>query len=106
MDIKQIAKGSPSLWRTFTAAYLHSKTAGGSEGAMKFLHEEGVPFEICLTSNLWCKSVPSLNDHHVRLLHEIRHPFVLCTDDKGAFGEYTAACRLGSHSMVKRACIT
>ena len=44
-----------------------------------------VPVEICLSSNLWCRSVPSLEEHHVKLLHADGHPFCICTDDKSAF---------------------
>ena len=56
------------------ATHLHPKTAGGSEKAMKLL--DGAPVEICLTSNMWCRSVPSLEEHHVRHLHEDRPGFI------------------------------
>lgn len=57
--------GSPSLWQ----ALLTSK----------------IPVEVCLTSNLFCRSVPSPEQHHVVQLQSAHHPFVICTDDQGIF---------------------
>ncbi|KAF9229777.1 Metallo-dependent hydrolase [Gyrodon lividus] len=37
--------------------------------------------EICLTSNLLCKTVPSLEAHHIRYYLANNHPVVICTDD-------------------------
>ena len=39
--------------------------------------------KVCLTSNLKCETVSSLQDHHI--VEIIKHglPYVLCTDDKG-----------------------
>ncbi|KIJ60491.1 hypothetical protein HYDPIDRAFT_116981 [Hydnomerulius pinastri MD-312] len=37
--------------------------------------------EICLSSNLLCKTVPSLEDHHIRYYLANKHPVVICTDD-------------------------
>ena len=54
------------------------------------------PFELCLTSNLKTKTVPSLAEHHIVTLHAQRQPFCICTDDSGVFAttlslEYMAA---------------
>ncbi|EJU04696.1 Metallo-dependent hydrolase [Dacryopinax primogenitus] len=49
--------------------------------AQAIVRREKIPVEICLTSNVLCKTVPSLQDHHISdlLLHQ--HPVVICTDD-------------------------
>ncbi|KAJ7164742.1 adenosine deaminase-like protein [Mycena crocata] len=39
------------------------------------------PIEICLTSNLLCKTVGSLDQHHIRYYLAQNHPFLICTDD-------------------------
>jgi len=41
----------------------------------------GAPIELCLSSNLLCKTVPSLDDHHIKYWIEKRHPVAICTDD-------------------------
>ncbi|KZT57900.1 adenosine deaminase-like protein [Calocera cornea HHB12733] len=40
-----------------------------------------IPVEICLTSNLLCKTVSTLQDHHVTNFLSHKHPVVICTDD-------------------------
>ncbi|KAI0271670.1 hypothetical protein BC834DRAFT_967114 [Gloeopeniophorella convolvens] len=37
--------------------------------------------EICLTSNLLCKTVQRLEDHHIRYYLARNHPIAICTDD-------------------------
>ncbi|KAF5355894.1 hypothetical protein D9756_004351 [Leucocoprinus leucothites] len=37
--------------------------------------------EICLTSNLLCKTVASLKSHHIRYWLQRQHPIAICTDD-------------------------
>ncbi|KAH9060745.1 adenosine deaminase-like protein [Lactarius vividus] len=37
--------------------------------------------EICLTSNILCKTVERLEDHHIRYYLERNHPIAVCTDD-------------------------
>jgi len=37
--------------------------------------------EICLTSNLLTKTVPRLEEHHIRHYLANNHPIVICTDD-------------------------
>jgi len=49
--------------------------------------------EICLTSNLLCKTVQQLQDHHIRYYLARNHPIAICTDDILVFrnsilGEY------------------
>lgn len=42
------------------------------------IYKEAIPVEICMTSNVLCKTVPSYADHHVKTLLLEKHPFVLC----------------------------
>jgi len=49
--------------------------------------------EICLTSNLLCKTVEQLQDHHIRYYLARNHPIAICTDDilpfrNSVLGEY------------------
>ncbi|KAJ7206323.1 Metallo-dependent hydrolase [Mycena pura] len=37
--------------------------------------------EICLSSNILCKTVPRLEDHHIRYYLQHDHPVAICTDD-------------------------
>ncbi|KAG2072978.1 Metallo-dependent hydrolase [Suillus decipiens] len=52
--------------------------------------------EICLSSNLLCKSVASLDAHHVRYYLKNDHPIVICTDDTLPF---RTSC-LGEYSLL------
>ncbi|KAF9491596.1 adenosine deaminase-like protein [Pleurotus eryngii] len=52
-----------------------------------------VCIEICLSSNLLCKTVPSLEDHHIGYYLDRNHPVAICTDDilpfrNSLLGEY------------------
>ncbi|ORY90998.1 hypothetical protein BCR43DRAFT_92895 [Syncephalastrum racemosum] len=44
------------------------------------IYKEAIPVEICMTSNVLCKTVPSYADHHVKALLLEKHPFVLCAN--------------------------
>ncbi|KIK46070.1 hypothetical protein CY34DRAFT_76718, partial [Suillus luteus UH-Slu-Lm8-n1] len=52
--------------------------------------------EICLSSNLLCKTVASLDAHHIRYYLKNDHPIVICTDDALPFG---TSC-LGEYSLL------
>ncbi|ORY03702.1 Metallo-dependent hydrolase [Basidiobolus meristosporus CBS 931.73] len=57
-----------------------------------------IPLEICMSSNVLCKTVKSYESHHLRDFLDKDHPCVLCTDDRGVFGspcsnEYALAAR-------------
>ncbi|KAI8359995.1 adenosine deaminase [Blakeslea trispora] len=51
----------------------------------KTIYEKNIPIEICMTSNILCKTVSTFEDHHIKELLNDNHPFILCTDDKGVF---------------------
>jgi len=65
--------------------YIHPAILGGSQRMWDLLVDSEIPLEICLTSNVKCKTAKSYQDHHVKHLLAANHPFVICTDDKGAF---------------------
>ena len=58
---------------------------GGSETTWKKFCLWDVPSEICLTSNIKCKSVESYSNHHLRSFYGENLKLCICTDDKGAF---------------------
>ncbi|KAJ6585677.1 Metallo-dependent hydrolase [Mycena capillaripes] len=58
--------------------------------------------EICLSSNILCKTVSMLEDHHIRYYLRHDHPVAICTDDTLPFrtslpGEY--ALLLAAHPL-------
>ncbi|XP_076640901.1 adenosine deaminase-like protein [Halictus rubicundus] len=57
----------------------------GSDKLFNMLIESKIPVELCLTSNVQCKTVPSYEFHHFKYLREAGHPICLGTDDKGVF---------------------
>jgi len=44
---------------------------------------DGIPFELCLSSNVINKTVESYTDHHFGVLYKNKHPLCISTDDKG-----------------------
>ncbi|XP_017788379.1 PREDICTED: adenosine deaminase-like protein [Habropoda laboriosa] len=60
-------------------------TLQGSERLFTMLLNSKIPVELCLTSNVQCKTVPAYESHHFKYLHEAGHPVCLATDDKGVF---------------------
>lgn len=57
----------------------------GSARLFDALLDLKIPVELCLTSNVLCKTVPSYAFHQFKYLYEAGHPVCLCTDDKGVF---------------------
>ncbi|KIK56203.1 hypothetical protein GYMLUDRAFT_174637 [Collybiopsis luxurians FD-317 M1] len=51
------------------------------EEAKEKVIKEGMAIEICLSSNLICKTVPRLSAHHISYYLERNHPIAICTDD-------------------------
>ncbi|XP_026537918.1 adenosine deaminase-like protein [Notechis scutatus] len=52
---------------------------------VELVRRNRTPLELCLTSNLKAKTVPSKAQHHFGFWYRLGHPVVLCTDDKGVF---------------------
>jgi adenosine deaminase len=44
----------------------------------KTIYEQNIPIEICMTSNVLCKTVKSFEEHHIKELLYDNHPFILC----------------------------
>ncbi|KAI8393651.1 uncharacterized protein BYT42DRAFT_551783 [Radiomyces spectabilis] len=55
------------------------------DASRETIYKNQCPIEVCMTSNVLCKTVSSYEAHHVKDLLKQGHPFVLCTDDKGVF---------------------
>ncbi|KAH8101401.1 Metallo-dependent hydrolase [Cristinia sonorae] len=69
----------------------HATFLGAAE--QDFVRNTNTCVEICLTSNLLCKTVETLGDHHIRYYLKYDHPVCICTDDTLPFrnsllGEY------------------
>lgn len=84
-------------------------TLQGTEKLFQMLLDSKIPVELCLTSNVQCKTVPSYETHQFKYLYEAGHPICLATDDKGVFHtslsrEYEIVCStfdLGREELIK-----
>ncbi|XP_014212670.1 adenosine deaminase-like protein [Copidosoma floridanum] len=63
---------------------IHPLSNGSEELYETFLSSK-IPVELCLSSNIMCKTVPTYDAHHFKYLYESKHPLCICTDDKGVF---------------------
>ncbi|EGN94163.1 hypothetical protein SERLA73DRAFT_188751 [Serpula lacrymans var. lacrymans S7.3] len=64
-----------------------------NEDAKAIVMRDNICVEICLTSNLLCKTVSTLEEHHIRHYLRNNHTIAICTDDTLPFrnslpGEY------------------
>ncbi|XP_017754595.1 PREDICTED: adenosine deaminase-like protein [Eufriesea mexicana] len=57
----------------------------GSSKLFNLLLDSKIPVELCLTSNVQCKTVSTYESHQFKYLFEAGHPICLATDDKGVF---------------------
>uniref|UniRef100_A0A8C7XFX1 N6-Methyl-AMP deaminase n=1 Tax=Oryzias sinensis TaxID=183150 RepID=A0A8C7XFX1_9TELE len=64
--------------------FLHPEM-GGSQSLVDKVVKNGIPLELCLTSNIKGQTVPMFSLHHFKYWYELGHPTVICTDDKGVF---------------------
>lgn len=69
------AESQPEIWKIFT--------------------EKKFPVEICLTSNVLCKSVPSYEDHHITRLLKAGNPVTICVsiETKTSWEQLRRRCR-------------
>ncbi|KAK6630634.1 hypothetical protein RUM43_014619 [Polyplax serrata] len=58
---------------------------GGSQVIWDELLMKKIPVELCISSNIKCKTVESYDRHHFKLLYNANHPITIATDDKGIF---------------------
>ncbi|XP_027210038.2 adenosine deaminase-like protein [Penaeus vannamei] len=64
--------------------FIHPET-GGSQELMQLVKDQGIPLELCLSSNIKSGTVKSAEAHHFSCWRKDKHPVVICTDDKGVF---------------------
>nr|XP_019934815.1 PREDICTED: adenosine deaminase-like protein [Paralichthys olivaceus] len=64
--------------------FLHPEV-GGSQSVVDKVLKNNIPLELCLTSNIKGQTVPRFSEHHFKYWHQLGHPSVICTDDKGVF---------------------
>lgn len=65
-----------------------NSSEGGSLDLVDFVRKHQIPLELCLTSNIKSRTVPSYDQHHFGFWYSIAHPSVICTDDKGVFATH------------------
>ncbi|XP_011494029.1 PREDICTED: adenosine deaminase-like protein [Ceratosolen solmsi marchali] len=82
VECMNILKFKPERLGHGTCIHQHSN---GSERLYQTLLDSKIPVEICLTSNVKCKTVANYSSHHFKYLYESKHPVCICTDDKGVF---------------------
>ncbi|KAI7900499.1 uncharacterized protein BX663DRAFT_439283 [Cokeromyces recurvatus] len=44
----------------------------------RMIYDQNIPIEICMTSNILCKTVPNYEVHHLKELFYDNHPFIIC----------------------------
>ncbi len=63
----------------------HGIAAVRDAALMAVLRERNIPLEICISSNVCMRLVPSVEEHPVRRLYDAGVPIVLNTDDPAFF---------------------
>ncbi|XP_031832823.2 adenosine deaminase-like protein [Nomia melanderi] len=82
METRDILKFKPDRLGHCTCIHPNLQ---GSDKLFYTLINSKIPVELCLTSNVQCKTVPSYESHQFKYLYEAGHPICLGTDDKGVF---------------------
>lgn len=65
--------------------------------AKKIVHTEEMCIELCLSSNLLCKTVATLDVHHIRYYLSHNHPIAICVS---LFPPNVQAAHVDSHSAM------
>ncbi|KAL7412027.1 hypothetical protein BDY24DRAFT_394379, partial [Mrakia frigida] len=52
-----------------------------SDEAREVVKTEGMTVEVCLSSNVLCKTTPTLEESHLLYYLDLSHPVTICTDD-------------------------
>jgi len=50
-----------------------------------FISSKNIPIEMCMTSNVLCKTVKDYHEHHIRDFLFMNHPLCLCVNDADFF---------------------
>jgi len=83
LHIAETAKNSPE--DTLTLLSFKPDRLGHAtflnEEAKQIVIRDQIAIELCLSSNLLSKTVPNLDDHHIRYHLQNNHPISICTDD-------------------------
>jgi aminodeoxyfutalosine deaminase len=90
--------GPESVWQALAGGAHrigHGISAAQDAKLMAYLREQGIPLEVCVSSNL-CTGVATRETHPVRRLYDAGVPIVLNSDDPAMFattlsGEYALA---------------
>ncbi|CAO3598492.1 unnamed protein product [Absidia cylindrospora] len=75
-EVKENMHEAPELLSIYPDRLGHATLL--DETSRAIIYERALPVEICMTSNVFSKTVSSYEDHHVKELLEEGHPFILC----------------------------
>ena len=79
------AAGPDSVWKALELGAMrigHGIAAAKDEKLMQELADRKIPLEVCITSNVQTKGVPSLEEHPIRKLYEAGVRVTINTDNR------------------------
>jgi aminodeoxyfutalosine deaminase len=95
--------GPETIWDSLTLLGAerigHGTSAAADPKLLDHLAEAGIPLEVCPSSNIATRSVPSLEEHPIRIFRDAGVPLTVNSDDPSMFStslnqEYEVAARL------------